>query len=113
MTNRRLVGHIGVDSGTVVIVDPHNLDAVDHAFDEMIERTGTECVSRDGLVICPTGLGDGFYPVFIETAELDNTFNGERVVRIVIDCGLTDTQRQFLERERAEGPNHPPPGSWS
>jgi hypothetical protein len=98
--NRRLIGHVVINSGTAVVCDPTiDCDLIDQAFDLMIEKTGTEVVSQDGLVICPTGIGDGVYPVWIETAELDDPFGGERVVKIEIDCGLTDLQHDFRDRE--------------
>jgi hypothetical protein len=111
-SNRRLIGHVAVDIGTIAIVDPRNADAIDDVFTKMIDDRA-HTISLDGLVISDVGLGDGFYPAFVETAELDDTFKGERVTKIIIDCGVTDTQRKFLERERQQAGDSQssPPGS--
>jgi hypothetical protein len=68
-TNRRLIGHVAVDSGTAAIVDPCNADKVDDVFTKMIDDRA-DTISLDGLAISNVGLGDGFYPVFIETGVL-------------------------------------------
>jgi hypothetical protein len=106
-TKRRLIGHVAVDSGTAAIVDPCNADKVDDVFTKMIDDRA-DTISLDGLAISNVGLGDGFYPVFIETGVLAEGW-GERVVRIVIDCGVTDTQHAFLEQRAGDSS----PGSSS
>jgi hypothetical protein len=96
-TNQRLVGHVCVDVGCVAITDPTHTDKVYDLLDHMIDHN-LQTASSNGVVVSQTGLGDGFYPVYVETADIGFGGESERVVRIIIDCGVTDPQRAFLDQ---------------
>lgn len=92
--NPKLIGHIGVDSGQVIITDPcylKNFDSDDGEFapDASDRQTpehadysyagacnvtlakpqaGIIGVGRDGAV-CSSGFGDGAYPVYVEYSD--------------------------------------------
>lgn len=104
---RHLVGHFGVDSGQVIIVDPCYLgEWTDNAVgvEDMTPGENLDfsymgacnaSLSENGFgelhhgavnqyaVVSTTGIGDGVYPVY---ADVENVGGwGERVVRLVID----------------------------
>lgn len=57
----RLLGHVGVDTGRIVIADPIYADGAEEALpNDVAEQYGPHDLS---LVVC-SGYGDGFYPVY-------------------------------------------------
>ncbi len=86
MTVERLIGHVGVDAGIVVVgdpcylvaggsrVDPQWQDVVKEMFDSGNPRRvdGTTAVEVEGTIMTKTPAGDDLYPVY---AELDD--NGQ------------------------------------
>lgn len=86
MASERLIGHVGVDTGIVVVgdpcylvaggsrVDPQWQDVVKQIFDPQNPRRieGTTAVQIEGTIMTTTPAGDDVYPVY---AELDD--NGQ------------------------------------
>jgi hypothetical protein len=63
----QLVGHVGVDSGTVVILDPRNADKIDLERDVQDSLNGE---LKDALgIVHATAMGDGIYPVYAEYVD--------------------------------------------
>ena len=108
------VGHVAVDSGQVVIVDPvreleyENLivDVMNFTKDGQPRRTRQIVASRDDdtntwgegapiAVVAKTGLGDGVYPVFAEVADCGDL--GKRISKLTIDFELGPSARAFTE----------------
>jgi hypothetical protein len=107
MRNKHLIGHFGVDSGQVMIVDPCYLDKWEDTGPGELEFTPGKnldfsyngacnaSLSDKGFgelhhgaisqyaVVSTTGIGDGVYPVYAEVENIGGW--GERVVRLVID----------------------------
>jgi hypothetical protein len=90
MSEERLVGHCGVDSGQIMIVDPcYVIDNKfsDEQYDECCQVTLSEdqagAVMRNLAVVSTTGIGDGYYPVYATTDNIDGW--GERVTELRID----------------------------
>jgi hypothetical protein len=73
------VGEVGIDSGTLALVDPVYAETVSAA--EGLEATDTGGVGtirpqgavRDLGVIVSTGLGDGMYPVEVRYEEAEGS----------------------------------------
>lgn len=73
---KKLLGHIGIDSGTVFIGDPCYLrnevnpddisDAIQKAWDKNISYASMKhYLGHEGLgIVCTSGDGDGTYPVY-------------------------------------------------
>jgi hypothetical protein len=57
-----LVGHVGVDTGTLVLIDPCYAFDSTAIFDELGERAHAEVPGA--AVAVRTGYGDGWYPVY-------------------------------------------------
>ena len=105
------LGNIGVDSGTMMLSDPSYVSSYekvsDDAFMEALSKPdpkinpyssvgtlhqtlganqfGGVLVNDIGAelgAVCSTGIGDGVYPVFIKTAELEDW--GTRVIEMKI-----------------------------
>lgn len=95
MRERTLIGRVGVDSGTLWIVDPagapQRLTAQDvfDAVNESGDRQGCQVIRDDQMigashegVACRSGDGDGRYPVY---AEYRDTKYGKRIARVIVD----------------------------
>ena len=81
--SERLIGHVGVDAGVIVIGDPCYLvqggapsspewqEVVRELYDEANPRRieGTSAVEIEGTIMTPTPLGDGLYAVYGEVDE--------------------------------------------
>ena len=91
MGERVLVGYVGVDSGSVIIVDPsYVLHSEERELDYLSPITHKQVFQGDiskprqvswglaGVVYSPTYDGDGSYPVYAETE------NG-KVLRLTIE----------------------------
>lgn len=117
---RQLIGHVGVDSGQILLTDPCYLDSWkdDDAFsvieagrlnghhnEEPLDTypysyggaCGASCSRNHGAeleagtgVCVSSGLGDGLYPVYVEYTEM----MGKRIKSVTIE---------FLEDELNEG----------
>lgn len=128
---RRLVGHVGVDAGMVLVVDPCYLSEWAHGHYDIPRheaglpaRNSYERVARAMLdapdraagvdfagrgnphlaVVSETGHGDGTYPVY---AEYDDSF-GRRVARLVVEF-IADPcdEIEFEEDADADDPRWP------
>jgi hypothetical protein len=91
---RTLVGHVGVDSGQVMIVDPCYLDDYDPQSNEewdpekhkgtfsyqgLCHKTLSDNVGQVNLsVVSSSGYGDGYYPVYA-------TFEDGRVASLTVE----------------------------
>jgi hypothetical protein len=74
MSNRKLIGHCGVDSGQICIADPC---VITNSLDDDFQGLTTA-----------TGFGDGFFPVyFVEDEE-----GGYGKSRIIIELGPMDRE---------------------
>jgi hypothetical protein len=91
---RELVGHVFVDHGGVVVVDPMYAELSAGDQERIIEASAgahLDCGEEDldeisghvGAFVA-TGLGDGRYPIYADVVRVRGA--GERVARIVIDC---------------------------
>jgi len=73
---RELLGHVGVDSGQIIVVDPCYVLGQDRRYDEVCRvgekgGGGVTFPTTDGpgtaqAVVSPTKMGDGIYPVYVE-----------------------------------------------
>jgi hypothetical protein len=90
---RYRAGYVRIDSGHLALVDPMHADHLDDA------DLTAEPSQMGHAVITPTGLGDGFYPVYIENAVLDDA-ERSRVTRVIVDCTPTAEQTDYLIREQ-------------
>jgi len=90
--NAELIGHVGVDSGTVMIGDPCYTLPDDASQRDETARTWEVLCSKtdyskqvqelfgDGMgLIVSSGYGDGYYPVYAERNEEG------RILRILVD----------------------------
>ncbi len=89
-SEKRLIGHVGVDSGQLVLVDPCYIDDQwdGSTYNKVCDATSSENLAgtlpyargHEGfLVAFGTGYGDGFYPVYAE-------YNEEgRVARVTVE----------------------------
>jgi len=99
---REFVGHVFVDHGGVVVLDPEYAELSDGDRDRVIDASTGATLDCDddnlppGMdhigVFVSTGLGDGRYPVYADLIELPGA--GTRVARIVIDCLGTEPETQ-------------------
>ena len=108
---RRLVGHVGVDSARIIVCDPSYIQsqrigerqreveeahlnalleaenqqqAVDLATVDPLSYTLDYLMGHEGAaVVVHSGIGDGNYPVYAWIDELENW--GKRVVRLEVD----------------------------
>jgi hypothetical protein len=103
MMKREFVGHVFVDHGGVVVLDPMYADLSDEDRERVIGASVAgarlDCNDDnlpDGLdhigAYVPTGLGDGHYPIYADVMEVPG--GGTRVARIVIDCLGTEPETQ-------------------
>jgi len=127
MAERKLIGHIGVDSGQVIICDPAYIESqqIYERFEAMQEQSrqrwlaarkqGDKEAARsawpqtyqipylmghEGCAVgTRSGIGDGFYPVYALVEEMENW--GERVVRLEVDF----TEHPWLETVPIEMPD--------
>ena len=79
---RKLIGWVSVDSGTVIVTDPCYVDE-GFSYDEMHEKWGdfnNTHISgpRDLGVVVQTAWGDGSYPVYAEIQQ-------GRVMRVTVE----------------------------
>jgi hypothetical protein len=80
---KRLIGHVGVDAGVVVVGDPCYLVAggsqVNPQWDDVVKQIfdaqnpgrieGTSAVQVEGTIMTITPAGDDMYPVYAELAD--------------------------------------------
>ncbi len=118
----KFIGHIGVDSGQMMLCDPcyleywekrknvdfHNLSEFEGDFSYAGAAQATLSdksvgILKDGMAaVCSTGWGDGLYPVYV-------TYEGNRIseMRIVFiseeptfdDCEQCNTSAEYCECE--------------
>lgn len=90
MSDHVLIGHCGVDSGQIMIVDPCYV--IDNKFseqqyDECCEVSLSDkqagSIMRNLAVVSTTGIGDGYYPVYATVEDVDGW--GVRVTKLEID----------------------------
>jgi hypothetical protein len=84
---RKLIGHVGVDTGTIYIGDPCNfMDKREwDAFTKQHKLSastrpqpiGPQAAGSYTAIVSPTGHGDGIYPVYAE-------MEGDRVLSLTI-----------------------------
>ena len=111
MSTEKLIGHCGVDSGQIMIVDPCYI--IDNKFskeqyDECCLATLSDdqagSVMRNLAVVSTTGIGDGYYPVYATRDNIDGW--GERITEIRIDFTdhvlLNDEDEQEYENQEDE-----------
>jgi hypothetical protein len=80
---RKLIGHVAVDSGTIMVVDPcyvlsHNGSTIKETYNDMLDAfypegqndedapSFVEPWSEGGGICVSTLFGDGLYPVYAE-----------------------------------------------
>jgi len=113
--SRKLIGHVGVDSGQMMLADPcyvdgdNFVDDRENGFDIGENREGPYPLSYEGAcnasmsenqagvlsfhaghegaaVVCSTGYGDGVYPVYVEyTSDQETGSWGRRVKSMTIE----------------------------
>jgi len=116
---KKLLGHVGVDSGQLIITDPCYINSEWWNEEIRLDKTGdfkpskhpfsypAICIANQvekhqinykkghpGLAVTfSSGYGDGFYPVY-------GYFNTEgRCMKVEIDCGITKAQAKFFKAE--------------
>jgi hypothetical protein len=99
---REYIGHVYVDHGGVVVIDPEYVDLSDADRDRMVgagSGAPMDCDEENlppGFdhmgVYAPTGLGDGHYPVYADLMDVPGA--GTRTARIIIDCLGTEPDQQ-------------------
>ena len=88
------IGKIGVDAGTVMVVDPCYmrdgavpLSDINSIFADLGDAQTTQ-VGKELAVAVRSGYGDGVYPVYALMASPEETDGwGERVMGLVVDFG--------------------------
>jgi hypothetical protein len=97
------IGRVGVDSGTLMIVDPAYIDSDIPSYDEIVGLKGkawdlsTQLKNKKGIdtgVAFQSGYGDGVYDVF---AEIGDTPFGKRVKSVRIDL-VTPKETKFVAK---------------
>jgi len=99
-----VVGHIGIDAGLCWIGDPCYVLGDDASFrvrswDKFCSKLGKDYPQiaqpiGDGIGFAiSTGIGDGYYPVTVETVDLGKSW-GKRVSRVTIDFGIEDIEEE-------------------
>jgi len=83
----KLIGHIPVDSGQMMLIDPCYILADNNTKDEKLNKLYESCIdvtcsdamagTIDGGAVSSTGYGDGSYPVYVE-------YDGNRVASLTI-----------------------------
>ena len=71
MSERKLVGTVKIDSGEIAVVDPSLI------------------LQMEDLLIIPTGVGEGTFPVYFEK---DDAEGGYGKSRIIIELGPMDPE---------------------
>jgi hypothetical protein len=89
MTDRRKIGEVGVDSGTLMIIDPCYIDDAESAerlssdrIQDLVDEVQAGTVAGGLGLIFRSGLGDGIYEVF--ATYTNNTIFGERIAKVEI-----------------------------
>jgi hypothetical protein len=85
---RKVIGEVCIDTGTLVVGDPCHLDSIDDkfpsdGFSEQFEKDIGNGKTIPTAVSLMTGLGDGFYPVIATIGEVPGW--GKRIWGIHID----------------------------
>jgi len=62
MSERKLVGKVKVDSGEIAVVDPSFI------------------LQMEDLLIIPTGIGEGTFPVFFEKDDAEGELGKSRII---------------------------------
>ena len=93
-----LVGYCAVDSGQILMIDPIYLCDFGNGrdYEECIKVTSTEGVGQvynNLAVVSATGLGDGYYPVYV-------TLSNEIITKMEIrfDGGTTGSLLKLLQK---------------
>lgn len=83
MTERKLVGHVVVDSGLMMVGDPCYTMPDDCSSDKKTHDWPTFCAAlpddyptiaqpfdqENAAVVVSSGFGDGYYPVYVEISD--------------------------------------------
>jgi hypothetical protein len=81
VASERLIGHVAVDAGIIVVgdpcylvtggspVDPQRQDVFKQVFDPQNRIEGTSAVQIEGTIMTTTPAGDDMYPVYAELAD--------------------------------------------
>lgn len=112
---KELVGHVDVDAGIVMVGDPcytigQDASSAIPTWSDMCDKLfnpGNEVVTESGVrhvvkpfrdghegagIVVPAGLGDGTYPVYIETVDMGTW--GKRVKSLTV---------VFIDDDESEG----------
>ena len=107
MSTEKLIGHCGVDSGQIMIVDPcYIIDNkfTDEQYDECCQVTLSDDqagpVMRNLAVVSTSGIGDGYYPVYATRDNIDGW--GERITELRIDFAYHVLLDEYEENEEDE-----------
>ena len=107
---RKKIGEVGVDSGSLVITDSCYIDAYwekpagengdypysyEGVFDATCNKNGGGNLGNTLGVAFRSGYGDGVYNVYA-TYNDDDVF-GSRIVKIEIEMGITPEKKSILE----------------
>jgi len=69
MSKFKTIGHLGIDTGRLLIADPAYVNeprTTSDSGDAALERATVESTGFDLALVIPTGMGDGVYPVEIK-----------------------------------------------
>ena len=62
MSEKKLVGNVQVDSGEIAVVDPSLI------------------LQMEDLLIIPTGVGEGAFPVYFEKSDAEDGLGKSRII---------------------------------
>lgn len=95
----RRVGEVGVDSGTVIALDPSVAPGLDYAahvtgmIDDdaawMVPTTGPSAIAS-GAVVSSSGCGDGAYDIHLVTTTAKHALGEGHAVAVIVNFGLDD-----------------------
>jgi len=78
----KLVGQVGVNVGTIMIIDPSDVLDEKQYQEFMDVSNGGSCQFKDGMII-PSGWGDGNYHVYVQENKEGRT------LRVLVDFTST------------------------
>lgn len=101
MVSRELAGRVYVDHGRVVVCDPQYVGLSDRDAEALVDggdavRLDLGEAAPDHLAVAvASGWGDGWYPCWVEYADVDGV---QTVSRLVVDFLVTTEGARELDR---------------
>lgn len=92
----RRIGEVGVDSGTIIALDPSLAEGLDYAthVTAMVEDAAAWAVPTDaiasGAIVSSSGCGDGAYDIHLVVTTKQHTLGAGHAVAVIVNFGLDD-----------------------